>query len=167
MPLLINLTNILSFYFACNHGLVYPPDFGRTYLCEDLNRFNELCVLKEFAPQVQGTALITKAQELFEREAGVLYRLQHHQIPRFREMFRVSGTGKGQLFLVQDYVAGETYQIYWESDKDRDKPLAKQKLSIYSSKFYPYLSISIPSVSFIAIFLPITWLRVKTMGNRC
>jgi serine/threonine-protein kinase len=84
--------------------------FGRTYLSEDLNRFNELCVLKEFAPQVQGTALITKAQELFEREAGVLYRLQHPQIPRFREMFRVNGTGKGQLFLVQDYVAGETYQ---------------------------------------------------------
>jgi serine/threonine-protein kinase len=83
--------------------------FGRTYLCQDVNRFNELCVLKEFAPQVQGTALVTKAQELFEREAGVMYRLQHDQIPRFRELFRVNGTGKGQLFLVQDYVEGDNY----------------------------------------------------------
>ncbi len=39
--------------------------FGRTYLCEDINRFNEPCVLKEFAPQVQGTAFLTKAQELY------------------------------------------------------------------------------------------------------
>ena len=29
--------------------------FGRTYLAEDINRFDEACVLKEFAPQVQGT----------------------------------------------------------------------------------------------------------------
>jgi serine/threonine protein kinase, bacterial len=84
--------------------------FGRTYLCEDVNRFNEPCVLKEFAPQVQGTALLTKAQQLFEREAGVMYRLEHPQIPRFREMFRVNRSGVGQLFLVQDYVAGDNYQ---------------------------------------------------------
>jgi serine/threonine protein kinase, bacterial len=84
--------------------------FGRTYLCEDINRFKEPCVLKEFAPQVQGTALLTKAQQLFEREAGVMYQLQHPQIPMFREMFRVNRSGVGQLFLVQDYVAGDNYQ---------------------------------------------------------
>ena len=64
--------------------------FGRTYLCEDINRFNETCVLKEFAPQVQSSAVLNKAQELFEREAGVMYRFQHPQIPMFREMFRRS-----------------------------------------------------------------------------
>ena len=84
--------------------------FGRTYLCEDVNRFNERCVLKEFAPQVQGTALLTKAQELFEREAGVMYRLQHPQIPMFREMFRANRGAVGKLFLVQDYVDGTKYQ---------------------------------------------------------
>jgi serine/threonine protein kinase, bacterial len=85
--------------------------FGKTYLCEDGNRFNERCILKEFAPQVQGTEMLVKAQELFEREAGVMYRLQHPQIPQFREMFRVNNSsGKGQLFLVQDYVDGDNYQ---------------------------------------------------------
>ncbi len=82
--------------------------FGRTYLAEDTNRFRELCVLKEFAPQVQGTEALTKAEELFQREAGVLYRLEHPQIPRFREIFRAD-IGGGRLFLVQDYVEGETY----------------------------------------------------------
>lgn len=84
--------------------------FGRTYLAEDTHRFNELCVLKEFAPQVQGSQALHKAEELFAREAQVLYKLQHAQIPRFRELFRADVNGRGRLFLVQDYIAGQTYQ---------------------------------------------------------
>ncbi|MEH2338095.1 serine/threonine-protein kinase [Nostoc sp.] len=83
--------------------------FGRTYLAEDVNRFRELCVLKEFSPQVQTAYIVQKAEELFEREASVLYKLQHPQIPRFRELLRMNLGGKEYLFLVQDYVEGETY----------------------------------------------------------
>jgi serine/threonine protein kinase, bacterial len=83
--------------------------FGRTYLAEDTNRFRELCVLKEFSPQVQTAYVVQKAEELFEREANVLYQLQHPQIPRFRELFRINLEGKEYLFLVQDYVEGQTY----------------------------------------------------------
>jgi serine/threonine protein kinase len=83
--------------------------FGRTYLCENLTRFNEPCVLKEFAPQVQGTYALEKAKKLFEREASVLHNLTHPQIPRFRELFEMK-TGSQGLFLVQDYVAGQTYR---------------------------------------------------------
>ncbi|XHX79399.1 MAG: protein kinase [Stenomitos frigidus ULC029] len=89
--------------------------FGRTYLAEDTNRFYERCVLKEFAPQVQGTEALQKAGELFEREAGILYKLQHPQIPRFRELFQADWQGKRRLFLVQDYVEGETYQALLRS----------------------------------------------------
>jgi serine/threonine-protein kinase len=91
--------------------------FGRTYLAEDLNRFNESCVLKEFAPQVQGTYALQKAEELFEWEAGILYKLQHPQIPKFREMFRVKQGYKGRLFLVQDYVVGQTYHALLDARK--------------------------------------------------
>ena len=91
--------------------------FGRTYLAADLNRFNEHCVLKEFAPQVQGDQALQQAEELFEREAGVFYQLQHPQIPRFRELFRAALSAPGsdstssqeRLFLVQDYVEGSSY----------------------------------------------------------
>ncbi|WP_421655423.1 protein kinase domain-containing protein [Leptothermofonsia sp. ETS-13] len=89
--------------------------FGRTYLAEDINRFHEPCVLKEFAPQVQGSQDLQKAEELFEREAGILYQLQHPQIPRFRELFRAEFQGRGRLFLVQDYVEGQTYQAILRS----------------------------------------------------
>jgi serine/threonine-protein kinase len=84
--------------------------FGRTYLVEDLYRFNERCVLKEFAPQVRGTSVLQKAKELFEREAGVLYKLQHPQIPKFRELFQTKFADQSRLFLVQDYVEGLTYR---------------------------------------------------------
>ena len=84
--------------------------FGRTYLASDNNRFNELCVLKEFAPQVQTPEYLQKAQDLFEREAGVLYRLEHAQVPRFRELLQTHHNDRDYLLLVQDYVKGQTYR---------------------------------------------------------
>lgn len=89
--------------------------FGHTYLAEDTNRFNELCVLKEFFPQVNDNASLQKAKQLFEREADVLYQLNHPQIPNFRELLRVQTYGQGRLFLVQDYVEGPTYQEILET----------------------------------------------------
>jgi serine/threonine protein kinase len=83
--------------------------FGRSYLAIDRNKFGEKCVLKEFAPQVHGQAELIKAKELFEREAGVLYKLQHPQIPAFRELLRVNEGEQESLLLVQDYIEGETY----------------------------------------------------------
>jgi serine/threonine-protein kinase len=84
--------------------------FGRTYLAADTYRFDEPCVLKEFAPLVQGEQAVQKAQELFQREAGVLYELRHPQIPTFRELFRAVDGSRDRLFLVQDYVNGRTYR---------------------------------------------------------
>jgi serine/threonine-protein kinase len=92
--------------------------FGRTYLVQDTNRFNELCVLKEFMPQDHGAASLQKAKDLFTREAGVLYQLRHPQIPRFRELFEVHTVDRDLLFLAQDYVEGETYETLL-SDRQR------------------------------------------------
>jgi serine/threonine protein kinase, bacterial len=113
--------------------------FGCTYLCEDINRFNELCILKEFAPQVQGTALITKAQELFEREAGVMYQLQHPQIPMFREMFRVNRGGVGQLFLVQDYVDGVNYQRLLQQKLQQGQRFTEAEITDFLTQILPVL----------------------------
>ena len=85
--------------------------FGQTYLAKDLHRYSELCVLKEFLPKVEDKATLGKAKELFEREANVLYQLGHKQIPEFRQLLEVNSDSGGQLFLVQDYVEGPTYQV--------------------------------------------------------
>ncbi len=92
--------------------------FGRTYLAEALHRFNERCVLKEFAPQVQSVPELQKAKELFGREAGALHKLKHPQLPGFLELFQADmGAGVGCLFLVQDYVEGPTYFDLFKSGK--------------------------------------------------
>ncbi|MGB3237922.1 MAG: serine/threonine-protein kinase [Geitlerinemataceae cyanobacterium] len=83
--------------------------FGRTYLAKDRHRFDEFCVLKEFAPQAQEESALEKATELFQREAGVLYRLKHPQVPEFRAFLTVTVAGKKSLFLVEQYIDGETY----------------------------------------------------------
>jgi serine/threonine protein kinase len=81
--------------------------FARTYLAANLRRFNENCVLKQFAPQMG--ANLAKATELFEREANVMYNLSHDQIPRFREQFKARTIAGESLFIVQDYVDGDNY----------------------------------------------------------
>ncbi|MGI0487346.1 protein kinase domain-containing protein [Pantanalinema rosaneae CENA516] len=81
--------------------------FGRTYLAQDQGRFNELCALKELTPAQGGTYALDKSKELFQREAEILYKIQHPQIPEFRANFEQDQ----RLFLVQDYVDGQTYRM--------------------------------------------------------
>lgn len=87
-------------------GLLGQGGFGRTYLAEDIGRFNERCVLKEYIPIQAGPLALQKSQELFQREAQILYQIQHPQIPQFRATF----DHDQRLFLVQDYAAGKTYR---------------------------------------------------------
>ncbi|WP_445635245.1 SUMF1/EgtB/PvdO family nonheme iron enzyme [Nostoc sp. DSM 114161] len=80
--------------------------FGRTYTAEDTTRFNDVCVIKQFFPQVQGTAALTKAKELFKQEAKRLYELgeNHSQIPRLLAYFEQGAS----LYLVQEFISGQT-----------------------------------------------------------
>lgn len=78
--------------------------FGKTYLAEDIDKLNEKCVIKLFAPQVQGTAGLQKATELFEQEARRLQQLgEHPQIPTLLAYFREDS----RLYLVQQFIDGQ------------------------------------------------------------
>jgi serine/threonine protein kinase len=79
--------------------------FGRTYLALDIERFDEPCVLKEFVPTHTERYAVQKARELFEREARILYKINHPQIPKFLAWFEHAES----LFIVQEYIRGKTY----------------------------------------------------------
>ncbi|ARV57360.1 serine/threonine protein kinase [Nostocales cyanobacterium HT-58-2] len=113
--------------------------FGRTYLAEDINRFRELCVLKEFSPQVQTPYVLQKAEELFQREASVLYKLQHPQIPRFRELFRINLLEKEYLFLVQDFVEGQTYRSLLDARKLQGLRFTEAEVRLLLQQILPVL----------------------------
>ncbi len=78
--------------------------FGKTYLAEDTHKLNEPCLIKQFAPQVQGTASLNKATELFEQEAKRLQQLgKHPQIPTLLAYFNEDN----RLYLVQEFIDGQ------------------------------------------------------------
>ncbi|WP_238846082.1 serine/threonine-protein kinase [Nostoc edaphicum] len=104
------------FCFNCGTGLVvlrnrYRPikslgagGFGKTYLAEDIDKLNQKCVIKQFAPQVQGTGALQKATELFEQEARRLEQLgEHPQIPTLLAYFEQ----EKRLYLVQQFIDGQ------------------------------------------------------------
>jgi serine/threonine-protein kinase len=86
--------------------------FGRTYLVSDWQCLGALCVLKEFFPITKEENALKKALELFQREAKVLQKLDHPQIPQFLNWFE----DRGRLFIIQEYIDGKTY---WELLKER------------------------------------------------
>ncbi len=110
--------------------------FGRTYLAEDQNRFNELCVLKELTPAQTQPDALSKAKELFHREAKVLYQIQHAQIPQFRETFEQDQ----RLFLVQDYVEGRTYRALLEEYRAQGRRFSEAEVLFLLQQLLPVLA---------------------------
>ena len=135
---LLNTGDVLRSRYRILHQLGHGG-FSRTYLAEDINRFNEHCVLKEFAPQLKGTFALEKAQELFEREAGVLYRLKHPQIPQFQQLFRHKYQDEGHLFLVQDYVEGSTYHALLNQRLESDNKFSEAEVKQLLTQVLPIL----------------------------
>lgn len=76
--------------------------FGRTYLVINVDLDDEKFVIK----QLHINSDDPKLERLFKQEAKVLYKLDHPQIPKFRDWFKEDG----QFFLVQDYIEGKTYK---------------------------------------------------------
>lgn len=109
--------------------------FGRTYLAEDQRRFNELCAIKELIPTATGTGAWEKAQELFAREAAILYQIQHPQVPQFRERFEQDQ----RLFLVQDYVAGKTYRALLDERKAAGESFTEAEVLLLMRSLLPVL----------------------------
>ncbi len=106
-----------NFCISCGTGLVVllrnryriikpigSGGFGRTYLAEDVDKLDEQCVVKQLAPQVQGSWALQKATELFYQEAKRLQQLgEHPQIPTLFAYFKEGN----YLFLVQQFILGQ------------------------------------------------------------
>ncbi|WP_168654072.1 MULTISPECIES: serine/threonine-protein kinase [unclassified Dolichospermum] len=77
--------------------------FGTTYLAKDTQLpGSPVCVVKHFTPLTTKPEQLEKAQELFEREAGILQKLNHPQIPKLLAFF----TENQQFFIVQEFIKG-------------------------------------------------------------
>lgn len=110
--------------------------FGRTYLAEDQGRFSEQCAIKEFVPRQGEDHFSAKATELFQREAAILYQIQHPQIPQFRATFEV----EQRLFLVQDYVEGITYRDLLNQRRSQGSLFTEAEVRQFLQQMLPLLA---------------------------
>jgi len=109
--------------------------FGRTYLASDTQRFGDACVLKEFVPSSRAEYTIHKARELFEREAKVLYQINHPQIPKFLAWF----TTNERLFLVQEYINGKTYSQLLSERQQQGQLFSEAEVTQWLKDLLPVL----------------------------
>ena len=114
--------------------------FGRSYLAEDMHKSSDNCVLKEFAPQVEEKQDLKKAKELFEREASVLKKLKHSQIPRLHSSLQITLGNHQLFFLVQDYVEGENYLNLLEARQNQGEAFREDEVIRLLQQLLPVLS---------------------------
>jgi hypothetical protein len=122
-------------------GILGEGAMGRTYLAVDTQTHTELAI-KALYPSRLATI---KDLEMFEREAAVLKRLDHPQIPKYLDAFH-EGEGESMCyFLAQTYVKGRTLRDMIDSghrfDDDEFIQLAEHLLEVAS-----YLHTSTPPV---------------------
>ncbi|MBF2027697.1 MAG: serine/threonine protein kinase [Oscillatoriales cyanobacterium C42_A2020_001] len=117
-------------------GVLGQGGFGRTYLGEDQGRFGERCALKELTPAQGGEYALDKSKELFQREAQILYQIQHPQIPQFRATFEQDQ----RLFLVQDYVEGQTYRQLLDQRKAQGIAFSEMEVLQLMRQLLPVLA---------------------------
>lgn len=82
---------------------------GSIYLADDLRLEGRLCALKEVEhDRTLTTGLIKEAREQFLREATVLARLDHPNLPKVSDYFSIGGRD----YLVMDFVPGKDLRLF-------------------------------------------------------
>ncbi len=84
--------------------LIGQGGMGAVYKAEDLRLRGRWCAIKEVLPEMYGLPEITEEiHEQFYREASILARLDHPNLPKVSDFF----AEEGREYLVMDYIPGE------------------------------------------------------------
>lgn len=93
---------------------------GNVYQAEDLRLPGRLCAIKEVQPELNATQeLREQEQAQFLREASLLARLDHPNLPKVSDFF----TEGEHEYLVMDYVPGKNLKELIDDSKLSGKPL--------------------------------------------
>jgi hypothetical protein len=99
--------------------------FASTFKAVDEHRLGTPCVIKQFLPQQQDSSSHQKAVDLFTQEAFLLKDLGNHpQIPELKAFLEQDG----RLYIVQDYIAGQSLRREFEQKGCFDEAEAEQML---------------------------------------
>jgi eukaryotic-like serine/threonine-protein kinase len=104
---------------------------GSIYLAEDLRLEGRLCALKEVEhDRTLPTDMLKQAREQFLREATVLARLDHPNLPKVSDFFSVGGRD----YLVMDYVPGKDLRKLMLEAQQRGEFLQEREVLGWASQ---------------------------------
>ena len=91
---------------------------GAVYRAEDLRLEGRICAVKEVRPDPDATPkALAQAQEQFRREASILARLDHPNLPKVSDTFSEAQ----REYLVMDFVGGQDLRQLMEEKRSRGK----------------------------------------------
>ncbi len=98
---------------------------GSIYLADDLRLAGRLCALKEVEhDRTMPADLIKQARDQFMREATVLARLDHPNLPKVSDFFSVGGRD----YLVMDFVPGKDLRTLMSEAKQKGEFLSEREV---------------------------------------
>jgi eukaryotic-like serine/threonine-protein kinase len=110
---------------------------GSIYLADDLRLQGRLCALKEVEHDHSlSTEMLKQAREQFQREATVLARLDHPNLPKVSDFFSVSG----REYLVMDFVPGKDLRVLMNEARQKGAFLAEGDVLNWASQLADALS---------------------------
>lgn len=110
---------------------------GSIYLADDLRLEGRQCALKEVEHDRSLPAdLLQQARDQFQREATVLARLDHPNLPKVSDFFSSSG----REYLVMDYVPGKDLRLMINDAKQKTTFLAERDVLNWASQIADALS---------------------------
>ena len=94
---------------------------GTTYEAEDLEIDRRVAIKTVFLQQMEGWQIL----DLLEREARVLQKLSHPQIPKYLDYFYEDKDGDRCFYLVQELVAGRSLATLVKAGRRMGEPEVK------------------------------------------
>ena len=104
---------------------------GSIYLADDLRLEGRLCALKEVEhDRTLSDELMKEARDQFLREATILARLDHPNLPKVSDFFSIGGRD----YLVMDFVPGKDLRTLMMEARQKKKFLPEKDVLAWASQ---------------------------------
>jgi eukaryotic-like serine/threonine-protein kinase len=117
--------------------LVGQGGMGAVYKADDQRLRGRMCAVKEILPElISAPGMEDQAHEQFYREASVLSRLDHPNLPKVSDFFNQDG----REYLVMDFVPGQDLRQLVEEARRHDNFLPEESVLAWAAQLCGALS---------------------------
>jgi eukaryotic-like serine/threonine-protein kinase len=111
--------------------LVGQGGMGAVYKADDLRLRGRICAVKEILPElISAPGMEDQAHDQFYREASILSRLDHPNLPKVSDFFNQDG----REYLVMDFIPGQDLRQLVEEARRRDSFLPEESVLAWAGQ---------------------------------